>query len=899
MKTSNELRKAFLEYFNEVGHEVVASSPLPNYDNPTLLFTNAGMNQFADTFLGKEKRPYTRATTSQKVMRVSGKHNDLENVGPSLRHHTFFEMLGNFSFGDYFKAEAIDFAWNFLTKVIGFDPERLYATVYDGTKEGKPFMHKDEEAIELWKRYLPAERIRPFDYEDNYWTMGDSGPNGPCSEIHYYQGELDNVNIDLLNNDDDLDEQFVEVWNLVFMQYETAKDGTTKPLPRPSIDTGMGLERLVRIVQGAQNNYETDLFSGALDKVQDLLGDNNAQRVKNIIGYRVIADHGRAATFLIGDGLIPGNSGAPYVLRMIIRRAARFGRRIGFTQPFLAQIADVFIDQMGEAYPDIRQRASFIKKTLTQEEERFNRTLDKAEAKFVDIMAEMEANATSVVNGAVAFDLLSTFGLPLEITRDIAKENGLTVDEAGYELAKRQHAIASGKGAFGQYEAGDAIYVDAFEQLIANGTLDRDGIDHDPYSGTNATSLIVGMFADGNIVESLGVGDEAEILTPFTPFYVESGGEVDDTGTISTATGSAEVVGMVKHGGLILHKVKVTTGTIQTGQPAELQVDDRRRANIRRNHTATHLLHEVLRRNLGDHVTQQGSLVAPDRLRFDFSHGEGVSSEILQKIEQEINAAILGGMPVTSEYMDKDSAVAAGAMALFGEKYGDVVRTIQIDDKGGYSFELCGGLHVSNTSEIGSFRFLSESSAAAGVRRVEAVTGESAERHTSERLTTLNQVARQLNSASSDIMERVESILSENRQLQKELQQMRRSLARNRFETLYANAETIGDGKLMVGKVDDVSADGLREMTDWFRDKAKRGVVVLGTINNDKPLFIAAVTDEFIKQGVKAGDLVREMGKITGGGGGGRPNLAQAGGRDASKLDEALAAVPALVHAKL
>lgn len=899
MKTSNELRKAFLDYFNEVGHEIVASSPLPNYDNPTLLFTNAGMNQFADTFLGKEKRPYSRAVTSQKVMRVSGKHNDLENVGPSLRHHTFFEMLGNFSFGDYFKSEAIDFAWNFLTKVIGLEPERLYATVYNGLKDGEPYMDADEEAIELWQRYLPAERVRGYSYDDNYWTMGDTGPNGPCSELHYYLGDLNNVKIDLLNSDDDVDEEFLEVWNLVFMQYATDADGVTTPLPKPSIDTGMSLERLARIVQKVANNYETDLFSGTLDQIQTMLGDSDGQRIEKNVGYRVIADHGRAATFLIGDGLIPGNSGAPYVLRMIIRRAARFGRKIGFTQPFLTQIADTYIETMGEAYPDIRQRESFIKKTLTQEEERFNRTLDKAEARFTDIVADMQTSGVSIVDGAVAFDLLSTFGLPLEITRDLAKENGLTVDEDGYQAAKQQHAVASGKGAFGQYAAGDAVYVDAFEQLIINGTLDREGVDHDPYSGTDATTLIIGMFANGKIVESISEGGKAEILTPFTPFYVESGGEVDDTGTITTATGSAEVVGMVRRGGLILHEVEVTSGTIETGQPAELQVDDRRRANIRRNHTATHLLHEVLRRNLGDHVTQQGSLVAPDRLRFDFSHGEGISDALLQKIERDINAAILDGMAVRSESMDKDAAIARGAMALFGEKYGDVVRTIQIDNAGSYSFELCGGLHVSNTADIGSFRFVSEGSAAAGVRRVEAVTGESAEIHTAERLATLNQVARQLNSSSTDVVERVESILSENRQLQKELEQLRRAVARNQFESLFANAETIGDSKLMVGKVDGVSVDGLREMTDWFRDKAKSGAVVLATINNNKPLFIAAVTNDFIKRGVKAGDLVREMGKQTGGGGGGRPNLAQAGGRDASKVDTALASVPALVYAKL
>ena len=883
--TSTEVRQAFLDFFNEVNHEIVDSSPLPNYDNPTLLFTNAGMNQFTDLFLGKEKRSYTRAVTSQKVMRVSGKHNDLENVGPSLRHHTFFEMLGNFSFGDYFKAEAIDFAWNFMTKVIGLDPERLYATVYNGLKDGKPFMQADDEAAELWQRYLPAERVRGYSYDDNYWVMGDTGPNGPCSELHYYQGDLDNVDISLLNNDDDVDEAFVELWNLVFMQYSTDENGKTTPLPKPSIDTGMGLERLVRILQGVENNYESDVFSGAMDKVQELLGDDEAARAEHLIGYRVIADHGRAATFLIGDGVIPGNTGAPYVLRMIVRRAARFGRKIGFSQPFLADIAQVYIDQMGDAYPDIVRRADFIKKTLTGEEEKFNATINRAQAEFDKIVAELERSGSTVIPGKRAFRLHDTYGLPIEITRDLAKEIGFTIDEAGFEEAKEAHAIASGKGAFGEYDISEQIYSAALEDLIENGTLSEDGVTYEPYGDFSAESTIVGMFKSGSIIESADEGDQVEIITIKTPFYINSGGQISDTGTLTTDTGSADVVDMNKQAGLITHVCIVTNGTLTVGSDATLTVDNVRRQALRRNHTATHILHEELRQRLGTHVTQQGSLVAPDRLRFDFSHDEAVHPEVLAEIEGKINAAILQDYDVSAEEMPKDDAIALGAMALFGEKYGDIVRTVQIGDKGSYSLELCGGLHVGHTSEIGSFHFVSEGSAAAGVRRVEAVTGEDAQEFVASRISTLQQVARKLNSSTNDVIEKVDALVADNRQLQKEIEQLRRGIAKAQFEQLFSSKHTIKDTALMVGHVDNVTTDGLREMTDWFRNRVDSGAIVLATVNNDKPIFIAAVTDDLIKRGLKAGDLVREMGKHTGGGGGGRPNLAQAGGRDVAKLD--------------
>jgi alanyl-tRNA synthetase len=891
--TSNEIRQAFLDYFNELNHEIVPSAPLPQYDNPTLLFTNAGMNQFVNVFLGKEKRPYNRAVTAQKVMRVQGKHNDLENVGPSPRHHTFFEMLGNFSFGDYFKREAIDYAWSFLTGVMELEPERLFATVYT----------EDDDAFELWRRYLPADRILRFGKKDNYWAMGDVGPCGPCSEVHYYFGDLKDINPSGVNNDDFPD--YVEVWNLVFMQYDAQPDGSLVPLPKPSVDTGMGMERLVRVAQGVSSNYETDLFTPALDRVQELLGDSDDERLGNHVGYRVIADHGRAATFLIADGVQPGNTGAGYVLRMIIRRAARFGRKIGFHAPFLGEIAQVYIDQMDEAYPELRLRRDLIRFTLQREEERFNRTLDSGLIQLDGILDDLHRRGETVVPGDVAFNLYATHGLPIELTRDEALEqHGMTVDEAGFNAAREKHALASGSGAFANYEVGQNVYLDLLRALIDSGRLDESGVDYDPYSGASLETTILGLISEGRRVESAGSGQKLEIVTAATPFYVEAGGEVSDTGRMVTFHEARVRVDDVRRpvAGLIIHSGEVLEGEVREGDLVFLEVDRARRADIRRNHTATHLLHRELRAHLGTHVAQAGSLVAPDRLRFDFTHDKAVDRETLGRIEADINRAILANYPVQVAYMGQKEAIAAGAMALFGEKYGDIVRTISVMSPGDdrpYSFELCGGLHVNETAEIGLFRFVSEEAVAAGTRRVEAVTGRGAYEFVAERLNLLDRLAGRLNTPLVEVENRLEAVLGHNRALERELEQTNRKLARGMFDSLLAQVQKIDGDNLLVVQVDGSTIDALREMADWFRDKVGSGAAVLATVSDGKPVIITTVTDDLIQRGLKAGDLAREVARIVGGSGGGRPNMAQAGGREPEKLGDALAAVPAFMRSAL
>lgn len=891
-KTTNEIREAFLDFFAEYQHEVVPSSPLPLHDNPTLLFTNAGMNQFADVFLGKEKRPYNRAVSSQKCMRVTGKHNDLENVGPSPRHHTFFEMLGNFSFGDYFKEDAIRFAWDFVTGVMKLEPERLWATIYTD----------DDESFELWQAYLPADKILRFGKKDNFWEMGDVGPCGPNSEIFYYVGDMNRCNPARLNEDDD--EEFLEFWNLVFMQFNREEDGSLTPLPKPSVDTGLGLERLARIMQQKDNNYDTDLFSPAMDRVQELLNDSDEEREENTVGYRVIADHGRAATFLVADGVRPGSTGAGYVLRMLIRRAARFGRQIGFQEPFLEEIAKVYIEEMGDAYPELRNRYDQILHTVRHEEERFERTLDSAIVHLMEILEEMRRNGEHRISGEEAFNLYATYGLPLEITRDLVHGRGLTIDEKGYNEARRAHAQASGSGAFGRYEADDSVYGELLNELVEGGHLQH-GVEYDPYYGSTMTSEIIGLIQDGQRVERVNNGDKAELVAISTPFYVEAGGEVSDTGRIIDIDSGAEFIVedmAMPLPGLVVHIGHMRQGSMRVDDDIELQVDEKRRSNIRRNHTATHLLHKELRSHLGTHVQQAGSLVAPDRLRFDFSHGEAVDRETLSAIETDINKAIMANYPVTVHYMGQKEAIGAGAMALFGEKYGDIVRTISINGKDGtkpYSFELCGGLHVSETNDIGQFHFVSEGAVAAGVRRVEAVTGAAAQQLVTKRLETLSLLAQKLNSPLNEVEPRLESLLAENKELQKSLNKLQSQLARAQFSDLLSEVQQVQDVNVLAAQVEVAGADNLREMADWYRDKVGSGTAVLATVLNDKPVIIATVTDDLIKRGLHAGNLVREVAKIVGGGGGGRPNMAQAGGRDAAKLPQALDAVPGLVASAL
>ena len=895
--TSDELRRAFIEFFEEMGHTAVPSSPLPVQDNPTLFFTNAGMNQFVDTFLGREKRPYDRAVSSQKCMRIQGKHNDLENVGPSPRHHTFFEMLGNFSFGDYFKPQAIRFAHNFLTRVCEIPEEKLWYTVHDS----------DDDAYAIWvdEMGVPEERVLRMGDKTNFWMMGEVGPCGPTSEIHYDWGPdacdcgEENCSVALDNGCN----RWLEIWNLVFMQFNQDEAGVRTFLPDPGVDTGMGLERIASVQQETPVNYETDLFVPAMERIQELLGDSNHEREAHETGYRVIADHGRAATFLIADGVRPGSEGGSYVLRMIIRRAVRFGRKIGFDRPFLAEIARVYIDMMGDVYPELRARQEHILRTLTNEEERFARTLDGAMARLDEILEEMEVEGETEISGETAFDLHATYGLPLEITRDVAQERGFSVDEEGFEVARTAHAAASGTGAFGRYETEQNVYTDLLAALRESNRLPLSGVGYDPYSTAEMESDIVAIIRDGEPVARAESGDRVEVVTRATPFYVEAGGEVSDTGSIVVEETGGEVAVQDLDQpvpGLVVHRGQVTQGTIEVGAEATLQVDDVRRRDIRRSHTATHILHRELRRHLGDHVTQAGSLVAPDRLRFDFTHGEAVDAETLARIENRINQTILDNYPVNVEFMEQKEALRDGAMALFGEKYGEVVRTIKIGQpEQPYSFELCGGLHVSETGEIGLFRFTREEAVGAGVRRVEAVTGRGAQQFIGERLDTLARIAGRLNAPVEDLETRVDNLIAENRALQKEIERLERQMARGQFEGLLDQMETVEGANVLTAQVDVAGADALREMADWFRDKVESGVAVFGTVHNDRPLLVATVTQDLIERGVRAGDLVREAAQIVGGGGGGRPNLAQAGGRDAEKLPEALAGIPNLVKAAL
>ncbi|UCG25090.1 MAG: alanine--tRNA ligase [Chloroflexota bacterium] len=894
---SAEVRQAFLDFFEEMGHRVVPSSPLPVHDNPTLLFTNAGMNQFVDTFLGHEKRGYSRAASSQKCMRVQGKHNDLENVGPSPRHHTFFEMLGNFSFGDYFKEGAIRYAYDFLTTVCEIPADRLYYTVHVD----------DDDAYRIWVEQVgvSADRVLRMGDKTNFWMMGDVGPCGPTSEVHYDWGpkyctcDEEGCSV-LLDNDCG---RWLEIWNLVFMQFNQHEDGSRTPLPKPGVDTGLGLERITAVIEQQPVNYDTDLFLPLMDRVQELLSDDEEKRQAHQTGYRVVADHGRAAAFMIADGVLPGNVGRGYVLRMIIRRAARFGRSLGFNEPFLAEIAQVTIDQMGDVYPELVRNQDHIRHTVTLEEERFDRTLDAALAQLDTLMVELHHAGNDEIPGEAAFHLYATYGLPIEITRDLAGERDFSVDEAGYLGAKEKHAEASGSGAFRQYETAGSVYGQLLSQLIDQGQLAPSGVDYDPYTGANMESEIMALVVDGKSVDRADEGQEVEVITEATPFYVEAGGEVSDTGRIVVKSTGAEIV--VKDmaspvNGLILHIGRVQRGAVVVGELAALRVDDKRRLDIRRNHTATHILHRELRAALGSHVTQQGSLVAPDRLRFDFSHGEAVGAAALAMIETAINGAILSNSAVSVDHMPQGEAIGAGAMALFGEKYADVVRTIKIGDhKKPYSFELCGGLHVQSTGDIGFFRFTAEEAVGAGLRRVEAVTGRRAQSLIQDGLDRLQRVSRKLNASPEEIESRLDTILADNKSQQKEIARLRRQQARFQFEQLLDQMEEIDGVPLMAAQVGTGDMDGLREMADWFRDRVQSGVAVLCAVTGDRVILVAVVTDDLIGRGVRAGDLVGQVARMVGGGGGGRPGLAQAGGREPEKLPEALATVPGLLQQAL
>ncbi|MCB9119699.1 MAG: alanine--tRNA ligase [Caldilinea sp.] len=893
--TTNEIRQLFLDYFHEQGHEVVASSSLVPQDDPTLLLINAGMNQFKDLFLGIEKRSYNRATTAQKCMRVSGKHNDLENVGPSPRHHTFFEMLGNFSFGDYFKKEAIGFAWQLLVDVMELPIERLWFTVYED----------DEEAERLWiAAGADPSRVLRFGKKDNWWSMGDTGPCGPCSEIHYYWGDLAAQVADGVNKDD----EYLEIWNLVFMQYDAKADGTLVPLPAPSVDTGGGLERFASILQGKDNNYDTDAFVPIMNRIQQLAGQSDAQRQENLYRYRAIADHARSCTFLIGDGVLPGNEGRQYVLRMILRRAARFGKLLGFDRPFLALVADTVIDEMGLHYTDLIAKRAYILQTITEEEERFHRTLVNGLRILDNLMAKMREEGRTEITGKDAFFLWDTYGFPLDLTRDVAQDNGFTIDEIGFRAALAEQKQRSQETAVEVAAAEVAVYAEHFARLRDAGVVEPAGVRYRIYENlAEADTTVAALFVDGEPVEEANSGQPVEVLLPETVFYVEAGGQMSDTGEIyywpenlNEPVWSIQVTDMRRPiPGMILHVGTVTAGTVKVGDPAEAAIDTDRRWDIMRNHTGTHVLHAALRNRLGAHVHQAGSLVAPERLRFDFTHGQSLSDEDVAEIERFANAIILENYPVNTRWTTYNQAISEGVTALFTEKYGDEVRVVSFGEEQGVSAELCGGTHVDATAEIGNFRVVGESSVAAGVRRIEVVTGRAAEQLVEERLAALDQIADLTHVKAADAVAAVQHLLEQNQALQKELAQLRQKMARQETQGLLDQAERLDGFAVLAVRVPATDVDTMRQMTDWFRDKLGSSVVAVGAVVDEKPMIVAAVTDDLVGRGLHAGNIVRDAAKLMGGGGGGRPTMAQAGGRDSAKLDEALQSVTGWVKANL
>jgi alanyl-tRNA synthetase len=892
--TSAEVREAFLDFFVEQRHKEVASSSLVPGNDPTLLFTNAGMVQFKDVFLGLDKRDYNRATTSQKCMRVSGKHNDLENVGPSPRHHTFFEMLGNFSFGDYFKRDAIRYAYMLLTDVYQLPVDRLAFTVYQN----------DDEAYNIWINDIGVDpkRVARLGPKTNFWQMADTGPCGPTSEIHWDKtpelGE-DGIIKSLVDEDD----RFLELWNLVFMQYNRTQADPAhtgqfdEPLPAPGVDTGMGLERIVSVIQGVKANYETDLFMPIIEATQRLTGHTDAERDANIVPYRVIADHIRAAVFLIADGVLPGPKGRDSVARLVIRRAARFGTKIGFNEPFLAKVADAVIDVMGGHYTELVERADAIKRAITKEEVYFRRTLERGLDELNAMLDELGNEGKRTLPGNQAFYLKATLGLPVEVINDIAEERGFNVDLQGFATAQDEHSLASGGGkAMGKLEAVE-LYTNVLNNLKAQGKLGDSGVGYNPYGDLVLDDRVLALIVDGQPVERAMNGDQVEVVLGWTPFYVEAGGQVSDTGTIRGDGWQIEIEDVRRPvGGLVIHRGEVVEGTPSVGDDARAEVDISRRGDIIRNHTATHLLQAALRKHLGTHVQQRGSLVAPDRLRFDFTHDAKVTPEQLQEVENDVNDIIGRNFPVVSAEKSLAEAREEGAMALFGEKYGDRVRTITVAQNGDrYSYELCGGTHVGETAEIGPFIITSEGSVSAGIRRLEAITGRGALAYIQQNLGLLNSIAAQLGTTPEGVTARVESLQSELAAVKKQIERMQREQAKTNFDSLVKGLEQIGGVNVLIAQLPETAPDTLREMSDWFRNAVKSGVMVLGSVADGKPQLIAAVTDDLTKQGLHAGNLIKQIAPIVGGGGGGRPTMAQAGGKDSSKLGEALTAAGQLI----
>ena len=905
--TGAEIRQEFIDFFIEHNHTFVPSSSLVPGGDSTLLFTNAGMVQFKDVFLGTDQRPYTRAVNSQKCLRVSGKHNDLDQVGRDNTHHTFFEMLGNWSFGDYYKKEAITWAWQLLTEVWGLPKDRLWATYFKDELDEIP---EDREAAETWLSQpgFEPDHLLPFGRKENFWEMADTGPCGPDSEIHFDRGpsfcdcQDDPNHVCQVNGEC---ERFLEIWNNVFIQYNRLSETELVLLEKKHVDTGMGFERIVSILQEAPSNYKTDLFMPLIRRVQEMTGDSDEAREANLTPYRVIADHARATAFLIADGVVPGNIGRNYICRMLIRRAARFGMKLGLNEPFMAKVAQVVVDKYGDFYSELKRNAPTILDNLTREEQQFKKTVTAGLEHLNELLEEIKQEGEEVLDGEKAFELYATLGLPLEITRDIAQEQGLDVDTQGFQEAMEAHRLASGAGQeFGGMDAEDVnIYSDLVEKLRENGKLSASGVAYTPYEAIREPVEVLALVQDGQPVDQAGEGEPIAVLLPKTWFYVESGGQVSDTGQIVSANGKDWVIRVTDMrkpaAGVIAHVGEVVKGQPETGDLALVQVDEDRRVQIMRNHTATHLLHAALRDILGEHARQAGSLVAPDRLRFDFNHPEPMTQEEILAVEAQVNQAILANHPLRITQKPLQKAIEDGATALFGEKYDSVVRTISIGEREAFSYELCGGTHVDETGDIGLFLITYEGSIAAGVRRVEAVTGWRAYQIARERMNTLDEVNRFLGTSPKELLPKVKNISEALASAEKEIERLQTQQVANEFTSKLDQTEEIEGVTVLRATLPEASMDALREMADKFRAKVDSGIAVLASIQEGRPILIAAVTEDLVKRGLHAGDLVKRVAQVVGGGGGGRPTLAQAGGKDPSKISEALDQVPGYIRENL
>ena len=876
MKTGSEIRQLFLKFFEDRGHTVVASSSLVPHNDPTLLFTNAGMNQFKDCFLGQEKRSYVRATTSQKCVRAGGKHNDLENVGRTARHHTFFEMLGNFSFGDYFKKEAIAYAWEFLTVDMAMDKDRLYVSVYTD----------DDEAADIWfeQEGVPRERIFRFE-EDNFWSMGDTGPCGPCSEIFYDNGPEIGCDSPDCTVGCDCD-RYMEIWNNVFMQFNRQADGELVPLPKPAVDTGMGLERLTTVMQGVQSNYDTNLLRDIIGYIEKLSGKTYGDKLEDDVSMRVMADHSRATAYLIADGVMPSNEGRGYVLRRIMRRAMRHAKMLGFADPVLYKTATFVLDFMVEAFPQEAERKSFVAKIVEKEEERFMQTLDNGLRILNEQVDILRKKQSTVIPGEMLFKLYDTYGFPTDLTADIVEADGFSIDEAGFESCMeeqrkkaRKHWKGSGEEAIG------TIYRELVEQGVA--------VNFIGYKEMQTSSKVVALLHDGEQVSQARVGEQVEILTETTPFYGESGGQAGDIGSISADGLKVDIIETRKPlPELIVHVGKVTEGALEIGQDVQLSVDTTARQSTALNHTSTHILHAVLVEVLGDHVKQAGSLVAPDRLRFDFSHYTAISHEELKRIETEVNRRIRENRSVETREMSADEAIAAGATALFGEKYGERVRVVNMGD---FSMELCGGTHTSAAGDIGLFKIIQEAGIAAGVRRIEAATGTRALDLIQQQDESLSRMAGLVKSDRPQLETRLIKMVERQKDLERELATLESRLKSGQADDIMSKVVEIGDVKLLAAEVDSTDGKGLREMADKLRDKLGSGVVAIGCPHEGKVNLLVAVTADLTGK-LHAGKLVAVLAEEVGGRGGGRPDLAQAGGSQPEKLTSALSKVADLVR---